>query len=546
MIRLARIGVAVAAVFMLALVALSVPAQAIAPIAIALAAFAAGALAGALLSPFRAAASQAELAKQQYAQDAWAYASALEGIYTQYYVNSLSMIYDMHNMLFNKTFSYYVRWAESIASSKCQKTSTITYQDIAPVTQDLAQIYANYLQQMLNIFINTYQNLVAVAMIRHNAQIGDAAWILFGDARGFQADYSGNITFISGANIGAFTGVSVIIIADNTRYVIATASKSSVSVDQSAIQSLLDHTHNINGVDFVVNGTLGGVSYLPDLISNILWLIRDFRYVAGAALANAQLYCNLVAAGTAAANLPPPSVALPFDLNTYNQLSYEDRYALYISYLNRLAQTNWSQVSSVLPKDVYISNTSGRIYGAVCLDPASAAYGGCGNYVVVPVSPTISINFSVGGYAPLAGTYALVDPNTGKIVNIINPSPMPMPQDYNTLWSNGRQALIEWTEPSTGATYRGVAVDVDGDNRYDEVYPYIQPEQIYQRDPRTGNVSSVNNITIGPTPTDSWASNYGLSGPRLLSFLGGALPSWVLWAALGFGALLLLVVALRR
>jgi len=547
MISPTRLGVAVAAAFMLVLVALSVPAQAVAPVAIALAAFAAGAIAGALMSPFRTAASQAELAKQQYAQDAGTYASTLEGIYSQYYANSLSMIYDMHNMLFNKTFTYYVRWAESIASSKCASkstsTPTITYQDIAPVAQDLAQIYANYLQQMLNIFINTYQNAVGVAMIRHQAGIGDYAHILFGDASGFDVDYNGSI-YIAAQNLGKLTQASAIIISNGKRYVVATGSTSGVSADQAAIVGLLNPENKIDGVDFVVNGTMGSAPYLLPF-ENILWTIRDFKYIAGAAFANAQLYCNLVAAGTAAANIPPPSVALPFDLNTYNQLSPEDRYALYISYLNRLAQTDWSQVSSVLPKDVYISNTSGRVSGTVCLDfnPNN-----CQNYVVVPVTPTIAINFSVGGYAPLAGTYALVDPQTGRIVNIINPSPLPVPQDYSTLWSNGRQALINWADPNTGQTYQGVAVDVDGDGRYDEVYPYIQPSQIYQRDPRTGSVSSVNNIVIGPTPTDQWASSYGLDKPQPLSFLGGlsGLPSWALWAAIGFGALLLLIVALRR
>jgi len=549
MIKLARLGVLAAAVFVLALIVLSIPAQAVAPaVAVALAAFGGAALAAALFYLLQNTAKNADLARQQYSQDVATYTATLEQIYREHFYNSLSLIYDTHRMLGNKTFTYYARWAESIASSKCQRTPNISFSDLAPLTQDIAQMYLNYVQQVVSLFLNTYNNLVAIAQMRYNAGMWGVASLTPDGS--ILTDYTGNISVQVAhpfLDMGRLDHVEVLAVVGDTTHTIYGPVYS-----PQTTQRLLDPSITVDRIVFNVVGTLAGGDFavIFPQIANLLNTFRDFKTIAIDAYSNAVIYCQLVYTAGAAANIPPPSVALPFDLNTYNQLSPEDRYALYIAYINQLAKTNWSQVSSVLPKDVYISNSSGRIRGTLCGGYEAELTACVPDAIVIPVTPTYPINFSVGGYAPLAGTYVIVDPNTGRIIGIVNPSPLPVPQDYSIVWrsADGRQALIEWTDQDTGQTYRGAALDTDGDGTYDEVYPYVQPQEIYQRDPKTGGVSNVNNIVVGPTPTDQWAQNYGLSGPRPMSFLGGlsGLPSWALWAALGFGALLLLVVALRR
>jgi len=454
-----------------------------------------------------------QLIYDEYKHDVDQYTREVMGVYNDGYYKMMVQMESVHATFVNKTYNYYVRWAESIASSVCgPDKATITDEDLKPILDDLVKIVENYVKHFLRSFYDLYRKGWDLSKLRENVGLDPIIYFI-GSYYGW-VDSAGRIC--ENGAIFACDDLSAMRI-DPLGYVdrAGSISVSAENITKMVVGEIpVDVTAIIERSDGVTRDIYGYTVWVS--IEEILEkIIRDLRVLYYHAKLSANIYCELVASG-AGSVIPPPTIVLPYDLESLSKLDPQARMMLYLTYLQMLSELDWSKISELTPENVTIVDKMTRIEGCVDRD-FDGEYELCGGFV--PFNIPMQLTFTVNGTWPLGGQVYFVHPDGTIVVRTIEillyrdlvsrvgedritVTSLPTPEGYPYKLYN-----VTWTE-SDGSVKSGIGVDVDGDGVVDYVMSVIDVSGLYNVvwDPSMGWYSTrlTLSLTVGPTPVDEW------------------------------------------
>jgi len=437
----------------------------------------------------------------QYKSDVNIYTTELMKVYSNAWYNIFVQMDESHELFFNRTYNYYARWAESIASNVCKNKTELTDEDLKPILNDLALVLKNYVSVLLDATYDIYVKGVALAGMRHNAGI-DTAIDAFHDGWIKRISYDGKIScepaycgYVYPKNITVYVNSDVIGYIDiksRTKFVneskimdvVLSASTYSVYVryEGEGDREFMEFREFLTNPEFTV----------PEKIRQYF---VDVKMMYTNAKINGNMMCFMVNV-TGAPEIPPPSISLPFDYNTLNKMDPLSRMQLYQTYLYYLSQLDWSKVNQLTAQSINgMPNATAKVCGQIDLD-------GC----LIPWNIIFPMTFVLNGMAGIGGQWYFVDPVNGtiRIVTI----PVYTPSSINVTYTIVRnitdhQFLVQLED---GRQF--VGVDVDGDGKIDYFVPlmYITGLKDVRYDPVSGQYREfdANELKIGPQQVQEW------------------------------------------
>jgi len=483
---------------------------------------------------------------QQYRDDVGAYTREVMLLYRDSYDKMAQQMKSVHATFVNKTYNYYVRWAESIASSVCgPDKATITDDDLAPLVNDLVAIVENYVTFVLNSLYDLYRKGQSLAEMRRSAGISPTR-VLFAVPY-MEVDYEGRVCVIDQcARLSRFIVKPLGWVAAGGSMVISRENISMMITGKSVIDVRVLIETDV-GLHYVEG--YGGVVVLADFLKSV---IRDLSLIYYHSKVNADIYCSLISLGEGSL-LPPPSIALPIDINDLDKLDPQARMMLYLTYLQMLSELDWSKISELTPENVTIVDKMTRIEGCVDRD-FDGEYELCGGFF--PFAVPFQLYFEKGGVWGIAGySYALINnsvfiiffPVTSgdQIPSEISAVKLMTPSDYPYSLYN-----VSWADPVTGIEKRAVGIDLNGDSKVDYIMPPIRVDRIVEvaYNPEKGEYEEreVLELRVGPQTVKFWVMIVlqmvtGLPSPTPTpSFNINKLKEW--WSSLDFKMKLAIIV----
>ncbi|MHA1589631.1 MAG: hypothetical protein ACTSVA_03375 [Candidatus Njordarchaeales archaeon] len=384
---------------------------------------------------------------EQYAVDTDKYTIESMKIYGDAWANIQRGIYDTHSQFVNNTVQYYIRWAESIASTVCSENkSSISDEDLDLILDDLSQIGENYISRWLDAIYDLYVKARTLAQMRKNAGVGNNMPFLYAhiytfslpahvlavlDSGNFAAsdspfpktyDYDGYARPIVSISISYevdgvkyYDILGYIDLRSGEKYINSTELRNYIingggcevlitlqeSVDSSPWGHVLDFARVVESSEDL-NVEQEGIN-IPLMLSKE---INDLARLYQTVKSMANTYCSGISAA-GEQYVPPPSVALPYDMETLERLDPLARMQLYQTYLRMLAENDWSTISNVTSDDVQgLPNGTIKIHGGVDVDGDSVA-----DYVgwFIPMNIPRSFTFRVNETGDIAGYWYWFD-----------------------------------------------------------------------------------------------------------------------------------------
>jgi len=483
----------------------------------------AGGLLGAILGYWLGkSAADARGAYEQYQHDVNIYTWEAMFIYEDAYDKMLLQMKEVHDQLINKTNMYYMRWGESIASSVCnQNKNSITDDDLKPIIEDLSTIIENYVNRVLDALEDLYKKGVSLARMRNSAGVGDEIQYLY--VEGGQAFVTSSGLLRVKLGWGEWEGSGEIRLhpigwlrlkgSVVERYIdkesIVKILKGEIPASVEAGLVVANEQQSVKITGFVLRNGVGinPASLLSDMIRDIVLLYTVTKI-------NADNYCQMIA-GFGGAPIPPPSVALPFDMDTLSRLDPRQQMIFYSAYLNALAQTEWSKVSNLTASNVTVPSNVTRIEGCVDLN-FDGEPDACGGFL--PFTMPFMLFFQKNGTWGLAGYVYYIKPDGSiEVIQVpailfdeiqqkaseVNATPIETPEDYPHDLYN-----VTWYDPEENRYKEGIGVDVDKDGKIDYVTPSINVSSIttvtYNPDTGQYEEKEEDSLTTGPKPADEW------------------------------------------
>jgi len=441
-----------------------------------------------------------QAAYDQYKHDVDRYTQVVMSVYNDGYYKMMVQMENVHGTFVNKTANYYIRWAESISSSVCnQNKSAITDEDLKPILDDLAKIVENYVKHFLRSFYDLYRKGWDLSKLREKAGLADSAiWFIY-SLCGW-VDPGGKLcgADLSTMRIDPLGYVdrdgSITVFAENI-------TKMLVGEISNDVRTIIER---VDGFEYdIVGYTVGGS--VEEFLEKV---IRDFRVLYHHAKSSANIYCEVIST-IPVEPLPPPSIGLPYDVDTLNKLDPQAKMTLYITYLNTIAQNDWEKVSELAPANVSVADERFSIKGALDLD-FDGEPDVRGNFTIA--QPTFRQYFKTNSSTGICGLVYWEDEN-GKL-QMLNVKCQPPPANYTIVGEIEtpptypyKLYVVEWVDEQ-GILRRGIGVDIDKDGKIDYVAPLLFVESIkdVNFDSKSGTYEEkdVEEAEIGPTPVDEW------------------------------------------
>jgi len=492
-------------------------------------------------------------AMEQYKSDVNLYTKALSEVYRSGWYNIFIQMDDMHKTFFNNTFSYYARWSESIASNVCarQDKTEVSDEDLKPILEDLSKILGNYILTIMDGLKDLYFKGWWLAGLRKNAGIDDRIEEIFSRCGVF---HDGILTCVV-----HFRPVYVSVIVNDVEVGREYIRESTRYVNESSIMYILSssdiYSVSVGFVDdtkyfAMINAIYGYDNYdIPQKLREYFINVRTM-YLNSKMMANTLCYTIKITGGYA--NIPPPSIALPFDLNTLNKIDPLSRMQLYYTYLYYLSQTDWSKIKELTVNSIYgLPNGTVKVCGSVDLNgDGNPDVNGC----FIPWNLIFPMTFMVNGLNGIGGQWYYFDPTNGTLRIITIPI---YPVNGSTSYTIIRniteyQKLVQLDD---GRQF--VGVDVDGDGKIDYLVPlmYVNELKDVKYDPSTGQYTeqNVDKLRIGPQNVQEWTQKKLADVEGLKKVEGGGNPfegimnwfnslSWNFKIALIAGGVILILI----
>jgi len=459
----------------------------------------------------------AELVHEQYQDDVDKYTKNLMTVYSNSWYNIVLQMKDVHDQFFNNTFNYYQRWAESIASSVCNENkTTITDDDLDPIIKDYTTIIKNYMTRILDSLYDLYTKAKYLSGMRKNAGLDDTVPI----TSDYGVESDGTVVWLYGStsSAGPLKEFDIIINDQVVGYISSNGSK---FINETLIKELFlsESSYTVKIEIITENGYIGDFTYYvkydessdsfisiddlspSDFLSRVL---VDVKMMYTNVKASAQNYCYMISV-SGGEELPPPSIALPYDYETLNKMDPQSRMILYQTYLYYLSQTDWEKVQELTADSITgLPDKTIKINGSIDVDgDGNPDYSG----VFIPMNIPHSYYFETNGTMPIAGIWYWYD---GEKMRIIKIQPMPIPDEYEILENISDGIILVRYIDENNNTKTGVLVDVDNDGEYDYLEPYINVSSIkdVQYDPETGEYKEyeTNSTEIGPQNAEEWST----------------------------------------
>jgi len=475
-----------------------------------------GAIGGAIVGYYVVHTHEAEkLVHEQYKSDVDKYTRNLMNVYENSWYNIMLQLKDVHDQFYNRTFNYYQRWAESIASSICNENkSSISDEDLEPIIDDYVQVIRNYVARMLDSVYDLYRKGKMLAEMRANAGL------------------DGSIQFLSWCSVnnegkincgswdkGVLKNFTLKVNDVAIGYVTSSGEK---YVNETAIKEVFLGSSTFK-VDLVLHGENGEHVWSSDTDTKLYYMhynefgnaneysdfdvlgfiksiFVDTKMMYVNVKASADNYCYMIAT-TGGQPLPPPDVSLPYDFDTLNKLDPLARMQLYMIYLYYMSTVDWEKVGNLTLEDIKgLPDKSVKINGSIDVDgDGQFEYNGS----FIPMYIPFTLYFSNGTWG-IAGIWYWYDPsaNTMKIIKL----PLYDPTQYNYTVEKDlghEEYLVRLNDNKTL-----IGIDTDGDKRIDYLAPtiYITGIEDLQYDYKSGEYKKiiVNEIIIGPQPVKEW------------------------------------------
>ena len=460
----------------------------------------------------------AELVHEQYQDDVDKYTKNLMTVYSNSWYNIVLQMKDVHDQFFNNTFNYYQRWAESIASSVCNENkTTITDDDLDPIIKDYTTIIKNYMTRILDSLYDLYTKAKYLSGMRKNAGLDDTVPI----TSDYGVESDGTVVWLYGStsSAGPLKEFDIIINDQVVGYISSNGSK---FINETLIKELFlsESSYTVKIEIITENGYIGDFTYYvkydessdsfisiddlspSDFLSRVL---VDVKMMYTNVKASAQNYCYMISV-SGGEELPPPSIALPYDYETLNKMDPQSRMILYQTYLYYLSETDWGKVQELTADSIKgLPDKTIKVSGSVDVDGDGVAdYTG----TFIPMNIPHKYEFSENEESPIAGLWYYWD---GERMRLIKIEPKPVPDEYTVVESIGDGIVkVEYTDPDTNTTKYGILVDVDNDGEYDYLEPLINVTGIkdVKYDYETGEYKEedVDSVDVGPKPADEWTT----------------------------------------